>query len=150
MSNKIKDIHIKNRRWYFFNDIINIEHFDPNNIKIDEKSYKNIVIYYIGHLTIKDSKYVRNYSVNPFYLIFRNVNGYFEEIKKSKYLTLFPTNKSKGKTKRCTAQKKKLSIKDFSSKCYQLRWNLRILSHVLEKSLMENLIFCAVIWRTME
>ena len=45
MSNKIKDIDIKNRTYYFFNDIISIKNFDPNNIKIDEKSYKNIPIY---------------------------------------------------------------------------------------------------------
>ena len=41
MSNKDKGIDIKNRTYYFFNDIINIKNFDPNNIKIDEKSYKN-------------------------------------------------------------------------------------------------------------
>ena len=46
MSNKVKDIDIKNRTYYFFNDTINIKSFDPNNIKIDEKSYKNILIYY--------------------------------------------------------------------------------------------------------
>ena len=54
MSNKVKNIHIKNRTYYFFNDTINIKNFDLNNIKIDEKSYKNILIYYIGYLTIKD------------------------------------------------------------------------------------------------
>ena len=43
MSNKVKDINIKNRTYYFFNDIINIESFDPNNFKIDEKPYKNIL-----------------------------------------------------------------------------------------------------------
>ena len=47
MSNKIKDIIIKNHTYYFFNDIINIKNFDPNNIKIDEKAYTNILIYYI-------------------------------------------------------------------------------------------------------
>ena len=43
MSNMVKDILIKNQTYYFFNDIISIENFDPNNIKIDEKSYKNIL-----------------------------------------------------------------------------------------------------------
>ena len=38
MSNEVKDINIKNRTYYFFNDIINIENFDLNNIKIDKKS----------------------------------------------------------------------------------------------------------------
>ena len=32
MSKKVKDIDIKNRTYYFFNDIINIENFNPNNI----------------------------------------------------------------------------------------------------------------------
>ena len=47
MSNKVKDIDIKNLTCHFFNDIINIINikiFNPNNIKIDEKSYKNIPI----------------------------------------------------------------------------------------------------------
>ena len=37
MSNKVKDIDKRNRTYYFFNDIINIKNFDPNNIKIDKK-----------------------------------------------------------------------------------------------------------------
>ena len=42
------------------------------------------------------------------------------------------------------AQKMKFSIKDFFSKCDQTRSFLRIWSHLLKKSLMENFIFCAV------
>ena len=38
MSNKIKDINIKSHTYYFFDHIFNIKNFDPNNIKIDEKS----------------------------------------------------------------------------------------------------------------
>ena len=66
MSNKVRNVDIKSRTNYFFNDIINIKRFDPNNIKIDEKSYKNILIYYIGYVTIKDLKYLKINSVNPF------------------------------------------------------------------------------------
>ena len=40
MINKVKDIDIKNHRYYFFNDIINIKNSDPNNIKIDETHTK--------------------------------------------------------------------------------------------------------------
>ena len=65
MSNKVKDIGIKTQTYYFFNDIINIKNFDLNNIKIDEKSYKNIIIYYIGYVIVKDWKYVKINSVNP-------------------------------------------------------------------------------------
>ena len=72
MSNKVKHMEIKNRTYHFFDDIINIKNFDPNNIKIDEKSYKNILIYNIGYVTIKDSKYVKINSVNPLYLIFNS------------------------------------------------------------------------------
>ena len=48
-------------------------------------------------MTIKDSKHVKINRVNPLYIIINKVNGYFEEIKKVKYLTLVPTNKSKEK-----------------------------------------------------
>ena len=95
MSDKFKDINIKNHAYYFFDDIINIKNFDPINIKIDEKLYKNILIYYTGCVTIKNSKYVKINSVNPLYLIFIKVNRYFEKINKNKYLTLVPTNENK-------------------------------------------------------
>ena len=42
------------------------------------------------------------------------------------------------------AQKMKFSIKDFFSKCEQIRRKLWVWSHLLKKSLLENLIFCAV------
>ena len=64
MSNKVKHIDIENRTYYFFNDMINIENFDRNDIKLDQKTYKNISIYYIGYVTIKDLKYLKVYSVN--------------------------------------------------------------------------------------
>ena len=49
----MKQINIKNRIYYFFNDIINIKDFDPSLIKIDKRSYENSGIYYIGYITIK-------------------------------------------------------------------------------------------------
>ena len=55
----IKEINIKNRTYYFFDDMINIKDFDPNLLKIDKKSYKNIDICYIGYITVKDSDYVK-------------------------------------------------------------------------------------------
>ena len=93
MSNKLKNIDVKNHTYYFFYDM-NIKNIDQNKIEIREKSYKNILIYQIGYL-IKNLKYVKIDSVNPLYLIISKVNGYFEENNKNKYLTLFPTNKSK-------------------------------------------------------
>ena len=64
MTNKLKDISIKNHTYYFFNDIINTKNFDPNKIEIDEKSNKNILVYCIGYVTIKDSKYVKINIIN--------------------------------------------------------------------------------------
>ena len=49
----VKNKNIKNHTKYLFDDIININEFDSNNIKIDVKSYKNILIYYITYVMIK-------------------------------------------------------------------------------------------------
>ena len=46
--NGVKVINVKSRTYYFFHDMINITNLDPNKIKIDEKSYKNILTHYIG------------------------------------------------------------------------------------------------------
>ena len=46
----------------------------------------------------------------------------------------------------CTAQTMRFSVKDFFSKCDEIRRKLWICSHLLKKSLMENFIFCAVIY----
>ena len=56
MSNEVKYIDIKNCTYYFFDGMINTKEFDLNNIKLDEKSYRNILIYYIAHKKMKDSK----------------------------------------------------------------------------------------------
>ena len=81
MSNKVKDLDVKNRTYCFFDDIINVKNFDPNNIKTDEKSRKNILVYSSRYVTIKDSKYVKINSVNAIYLIL----GTMMEIFKASY-----------------------------------------------------------------
>ena len=48
---KAKQINIKN--WNFYNDIIDLENFDAELLKIDKKSYKDINIYNIGYVTKK-------------------------------------------------------------------------------------------------
>ena len=48
----IKQINIKNRTYYFFNDI-NIKTFDPNRIKVDKKSYKISLLITLGILLSK-------------------------------------------------------------------------------------------------
>ena len=48
-----KQINIKNRTYYFYNDIIKLENFDAGLLKIDKKSYKDINIYNIEYVTHK-------------------------------------------------------------------------------------------------
>ena len=93
---EVKEINIKNRTYYFFNDIINIKEFDSNLLKIDKKSYKDIDIYYIGYITIKKTGNCKNiYSVNPLYLIIGKVDGHIEEKNESKYLVFDSTDENK-------------------------------------------------------
>ena len=56
-------------------------------LKINKKSYKNINIYYIGSITIKEiDDYESIYGVNPLYLHINHASGYIEEKNGSKYL----------------------------------------------------------------
>ena len=72
----IKQINVKNRTYYYFNDMINIKEFDSSQLKIDKKSYENIGIYYIGYISIKGiSDYENINSVNPLYLVIAEVDG---------------------------------------------------------------------------
>ena len=92
----IKQIHIKNRTYYFFNDMINIKNFDPSLIKTDKKLDKNTGIYYIRYITIKSiNDYENINSVNPLYLIIGDADGYIEENNGNECLTFSSTDKSK-------------------------------------------------------
>ena len=75
--------------------MINITNFDPNLLKLDKKLYKNIEIYYIEYITMKDSDYVKINSVNLLYLIVDEVDGHLEEKNENKYLILDSTDKNK-------------------------------------------------------
>ena len=59
--------------------MINITNFDPNLLKIDKESQKNIDVYCIGYITIKHSDYVKINGVNHLYLIIDKVDGHFEK-----------------------------------------------------------------------
>ena len=76
--------------------MINLKNFDPNLLKIDKKSYKNIGIYNIGYITIKKiDEYESIYSVNPFHLQVNQANGYIEEKNGNKYLIFDTTDENK-------------------------------------------------------
>ena len=93
---EIKQINIKNRTFYFYNDIIDLKNFDARLLKIDKKSYKNIGIYNIGYITIKKiDDYENIYSVNPLYLTITHASGYIEEKGANKYLVFHSTDENK-------------------------------------------------------
>ena len=87
----VKIINIKNRTYYFFNDMINIKIFDSNLLKIDKKSYKNIGIYYIGYTTIqKIDNYEHKYTElwDEIKYLIKTING----CKEGKYKKRFYEN----------------------------------------------------------
>ena len=79
MIDKLKDIDIKNRAYYFFDDMSNIENPHPDTIKIYENLYKNVLIYYIGYVNVKDLCYTKRISVKPLYVI---INKKFDTLKR--------------------------------------------------------------------
>ena len=100
---EVKQINIKNRTYYFYNDMINLKYFQPNLLKIDRKSYKNIGIYNIGYITIKKIDDCENiYSVNPLYLIIGKVDGHIKENNGNKYLVFDSIDENKEVLKKYT------------------------------------------------
>ena len=84
---KIRQINIKNRTYYFYNDQINLKDFDARLLKVDKKDYNEIDIYYIGYVTVKKIANCNNInSVNPLYLMINEMVGHFEEKYGNKYL----------------------------------------------------------------
>ena len=72
-----KQSNIKNRTYYYLNDLINLKDFDPKLLKLDRKSSMDVGIYYIGYVT-KKPEYSIN-SVNPLYLLISELDGFVEE-----------------------------------------------------------------------
>ena len=97
----IKEIHIKETTYYFYNDIIDTETFDSKNLKVDKKTYKDLDIYNIGYVAIKQigDCYDVN-SVNPLYLRIDNAQRYIAKINKDKYLVFDVRGENKELLKR--------------------------------------------------
>ena len=98
---EVKQINIKKRTYYFYNDIIDLKKFDAKLLKVDKKNYKEIDIYYIGYVTVKK---IANYnsinSVNPLYLMINEIIGHFEEKNENKYLVLDDVDENKEVSKK--------------------------------------------------
>ena len=77
---EVKQINIKNRTYYFYNDQINLKDFDAKLLKIDKKDYNEINIYYIAYVTVKKNDSCKNInSVNPLYIMIDERIGHYEE-----------------------------------------------------------------------
>ena len=72
---EVKQIEIKNRTYYLYNDMTNLKNFEQNLLNIDKNSYKNIGIYNIWYIIIKKiDDYEIIYSVNSLYLLVNHAN----------------------------------------------------------------------------
>ena len=93
---EIKQINIKNRTYYFYNDQMDLKDFHTSLLKIDKKDYNEIDIYYVGYVTVKKiADYNNINSVNPLYLMINEMICRFEEKNKNKYLILDDVDEKK-------------------------------------------------------
>ena len=70
-NNKLKEIDIKNRTCYYFDDIIKIKDFDFNNVLINEKSLENILVYDVSYKMLME-----NVNAKPVRIRFSKLNGF--------------------------------------------------------------------------
>ena len=78
---------IKGRTYYFYNDLINVLNFEANNLNLDKKSLKDIDIYYIGYVDKNKPSEWKVDSVNPLYLLINRVYGIVSEKNCFKFLS---------------------------------------------------------------
>ena len=77
---EIKQINIKNRTYYFYNDIINLDEFDGSKIKVDGKNFNDTDIYYLGsEYKKKITECNEINSVNALYFTIKDMNGQFKK-----------------------------------------------------------------------
>ena len=72
-----KQLNIKKRTYYFWNDLIDIKDFDPKLLKLDKKSSIGVNIYYMGYVTRKPEYNIN--SVNLLPLLLCEIDGFIEE-----------------------------------------------------------------------
>ena len=86
----ITQLNIEGKKYYFYDDLINIKKFNSNNLKLDKKGVLGNDIYYIGYITKKPLYNIS--SVNPLYLMINKIKGHFEEVDGDKYLIISSEN----------------------------------------------------------
>ena len=84
-NNEFKEIDIQNCTFRYFDDLININDLDLDNILLNEKSYEKALIYDVAYRTPYDEK--------PLRIIFDKVDGYIRKYDSTKYLASFHSDK---------------------------------------------------------
>ena len=87
-NDELKEIDIKYRTCYYFDDIIKIEDFNLDDVldeKLDEKSYENILVYNILYKTLNNTK--------PLRIRFDKINGFVRVYDGTRYLVVFGSEK---------------------------------------------------------
>ena len=84
-NNEFNEVRIKNHTCYHFDYIIKLEDFDLDNILIDKNSFESILIYDISYKNSIDPK--------PLCTIFDKIDGFIRIYDKTRYLTLFGSEK---------------------------------------------------------
>ena len=75
-----KQINIKDRTYYYYNDIIDLDEFDKSKIKVNKNDFNGIDIFYLVYeykKKITECNIIR--SVNPLYLRIVDIKGQFEK-----------------------------------------------------------------------
>ena len=134
-NNELKEIDVKNSGRYYFNDIIKMEGFDFNNIVLDEKSHRNILLYCISYKNLIDAK--------PLDVKFNKADGFIRVYNGVRYLVLLGPEKYDAICNRITyliCQKSGITSA-FSDNCVRIKIDSSD-SH-LEKTLtLHNFIKC--------
>ena len=84
---EVKQLNIKHRTYYFWDDIIYIDIFNPNLLKVDKKNFLDYNVYNISYFTKKPGYNIS--SVNPFYLSIRYLKRFINELDGKKCLNIF-------------------------------------------------------------
>ena len=82
---EVKQINIKNRTYYFYNNIVDLKNF-VRFLKVDQKK--------------KEANCNNINSINPLYLMINEVIGHFEEKNENKYLILDDVDENKEVSKK--------------------------------------------------
>ena len=84
----VRKINIKNKTYYFYNDLINILNFESINLKLDKKIWKDIDIYHVAYVDKNKLNDWKVKSVNPLYLMINKVYCSVGEENGIKYLKI--------------------------------------------------------------